>query len=325
MDDATHPENSQHTHGPSRDHSRGADSGGAHAHSHVDENTDQRRLGIALALIVAFMVGEVVVGITAHSLALLSDAAHMLTDAGALALSMVALRLAARPSKGSFTFGLKRAEILSAQLNGGTLLVLALLIVWEAVHRLISPPSVAGWWVVATALTGVAVNLLATWQLARANRANMAVEGSFQHIVTDLYAFIATAIAGGVILATGFLRADAIASLLVAALMLRAAYGLLKDSGRVLLEAAPEGMNVDEIEQAIATHPHVASLHDLHVWQVASGFPALSAHVLVPPGDDCHGIRRELETMLDERFQIDHTTLQVDHAQPELLNIRSHA
>ena len=329
MDDTTHPENATHALSPrghDHDDHRGHDHSAGHSHSHgVDENTDQRRLGIALALIVAFMVGEVVVGITAHSLALLSDAAHMLTDAGALALSMVALRLAARPSKGSFTFGLKRAEILSAQLNGGTLLVLALLIVWEAVHRLINPPSVAGWWVVATALTGVAVNLLATWQLARANRANMAVEGSFQHIVTDLYAFIATAIAGGVILATGFLRADAIASLLVAALMLRAAYGLLKDSGRVLLEAAPEGMNVEEIERAIATHPHVASLHDLHVWQVASGFPALSAHVLVPPGDDCHGIRRELEAMLDERFQIDHTTLQVDHAQPELLNIRSHA
>ena len=142
----------------------------------------------------------------------------------------------------------------------------------------------------------------------------MNIEGSFQHLVTDLFAFIATAIAGAIILATGFTRADGIASLLIAAIMLKAAYGLLKDSGRVLLEAAPEGMSVKEIGTAIGRHPHVESFHDLHVWEVSSGFPALSAHVLVPPGDDCHAIRRELEQMLDERFGIDHTTLQVDHS-----------
>jgi len=172
------------------------------------------------------------------------------------------------------------------------------------------------------ALIGIAVNLLATWQLAKANRESMNIEGSFQHLVTDLFAFIATAIAGAIILATGFTRADGIASLLIAAIMLKAAYGLLKDSGRVLLEAAPEGMSVKEIAAAIGAHPHVESFHDLHVWEVSSGFPALSAHVLVPPGDDCHGIRRELEQMLDKRFDIDHTTLQVDHSRgDELLTI----
>jgi cobalt-zinc-cadmium efflux system protein len=157
------------------------------------------------------------------------------------------------------------------------------------------------------------VNLLATQQLARANRASMNIRGSYLHLLTDLFAFIATAIAGAIILATGFDRADGIASLLVAAIMLHAAYGLLKDSGRVLLEAAPEGMSVKQIGEAIAAHPHVESLHDLHVWEVASGFPALSAHVLVHPGDDCHAIRRELEQILEQRFKIDHTTLQVDH------------
>jgi cobalt-zinc-cadmium efflux system protein len=259
------------------------------------------------------MAAEVVVGILAHSLALLSDAAHMLTDAGAIGLSLVALALAARPAAGAMTYGLKRAEILSAQANGVTLLVLAGLIVYEAIHRLVEPPEVRGWPVLIVALVGIAVNLVATWQLAKANRENMAVEGSFQHIVTDLYAFIGTVIAAAIILTTGFVRADAIASLFVAALMLRAAYGLLKDSGRVLLEASPQGMNPGEIGRALATFPEVKNVHDLHVWQIASGFPALSAHVLVSPGADCHAIRRELAELIHERFGIDHTTLQVDH------------
>jgi cobalt-zinc-cadmium efflux system protein len=291
-----------------------------HAHT-VSPDTNKDRLALALTLIVAFMAGEVVVGILAHSLALLSDAAHMLTDAGAIGLSLVALALAARPSGGELTFGLKRAEILSAQANGATLVVLAGLIVYEGIRRLIAPPDVRGWAVLGVALAGIGVNLLATGLLATANRENMAVEGSFQHIITDLYAFIGTAVAGIVIVSTGFLRADPIASLVVAALMLRAAYGLLKDSGRVLLEMTPEGMSAGEIGHALASHPHVVEVHDLHVWEIATGFPSLSAHVLVPLGDDCHGVRRELERLLDERFGIEHTTLQVDHEPQTVLQI----
>jgi cobalt-zinc-cadmium efflux system protein len=264
-------------------------------------------------LIVGFMVAEVVTGILAHSLALLSDAAHMLTDAGALIMSLVVIRLAARPAAGNLTFGLRRMEILSAQANGVTLLVLAGLIVYGAIHRLVSPPLPSGLTVLVVALVGIVVNLIAVDQLARANRESMNIRGSYLHLLMDLFAFVATAVAGAIIIATGFGRADAIAALLVAGSMLWAAYGLLRDSGRVLLEAAPQGMDVEAIGRAIAAHPQVDSLHDLHVWQVSSGFPALSAHVLVPPGDDCHGIRRELEGMLDERFGIDHTTLQVDH------------
>jgi cobalt-zinc-cadmium efflux system protein len=283
-----------------------------HAHGAGDE-TDAKWLTIALGLIVAFMAVEVVVGILAHSLALLSDAAHMLTDAGALLLSLIVIRLVARPVAGNLTFGLKRTEILSAQANGATLLVLAGLVVYEAIRRLVTPPKPGGLAILVVALVGVVVNLAATWSISRANRQSMNVEGSFQHILTDLYAFVATVIAGIVILTSGFDRADAIAALLVAALMLRAAVGLLRDSGRVLLEAAPEGMSVNEIGTAIAEHPHVASVHDLHVWTIGSGFPALSAHVLVHPGDDCHAVRRELEALIERRFAIEHTTLQVDH------------
>jgi cobalt-zinc-cadmium efflux system protein len=268
----------------------------------------------ALALILGFMAAEVVVGILAHSLALLSDAAHMLTDAGALLMSIIVIGLVRRPAKGNLTFGLKRAEILWAQANGITLLVLAVLIVYEGIHRLISPPNPHGLAILVVALVGIAVNLVATWQLSKANRESMNIEGSFQHILTDLAAFIFTAIAAGVILATGFGRADGIAALMVAAIMLYAAYGLLRDSGRVVLEAAPDELNVEEITTAIGSHPHIESLHDLHVWEISSGFPSLSAHVLVHPGDDCHAIRRELEKMLVQRFNIEHTTLQVDHA-----------
>jgi len=302
----------------------GRDGAGGHAgHSHgVKEDADAKRLSLALALIVSFMAVEVVVGILAHSLALLSDAAHMLTDAGALVMSLVVIRLVKRPSGGNLTFGLKRSEILSAQANGGTLLVLSGLIIYEGVHRLVTPPPAEGKAILIVALVGIAVNLAATWQLSKANRESMNVEGSFQHILTDLIAFIATAIAGGVIIATGWARADGVAALFVAVVMLRAAWGLLRDSGRVLLEAAPEGMNVEQIGQALAAYPRVDSVHDLHVWEVGSGFPSLSAHVLVQGGADCHGIRRELEKLLEERYQITHTTLQVDHTgESSLLSI----
>ncbi len=292
-----------------------------HAHAHGGSH-DARRLGIALGLILAFMAVEVVVGVLAHSLALLSDAAHMLTDAGALALSLFVLRLAAQPAHGNRTFGLRRSEILSAQANGAALLVLAGLIVYGAVRRLISPPDAKGGAILVVALVGIGVNVLATWQLSGANRRSLNVEGSFQHVLTDLYAFIATAVAGAVILVSGWVRADAIAALFVAALMLRAAWGLLRDSGRVLLDIAPAGLSVEDIGRAMASYPGVVEVHDLHVWEVTTEFPSLSAHVLVEPGADCHGIRRELESMLRERFGLEHTTLQVDHASAKLVQIR---
>lgn len=271
-----------------------------------------RRLGLALALILAFMAVEVVVGILASSLALLSDAAHMLTDAGAIALALVAARLAGRPAQGGYTFGLKRAEILSAQINGVTLVALAAVIVFEGIRRLISPPDVEGAAVVVVALAGIVVNLVAAMVLAGADRRSLNVEGAFQHVLTDLYAFIATAIAGGVILATGFGAADGLAALFVAALMLRSGWGLLRESGRVLLEAAPRGIDPQEIGRMLAAEPHVVEVHDLHVWEVTSGMPSLSAHVTVGAGCDTQSHRRRLAELLHQRFGIDHTTLQVE-------------
>lgn len=284
-----------------------------HGHPHV-RAADAPRLRIALALILALMAGELAAGVLAHSLALLSDAGHMLTDAGAIGFSLLAMRLAARPPAGAMTFGFRRMEILAAQANGVTLLVVAGFVVYEAVRRLLAPPHVHAGLVLAVALVGAAVNLLAAWTLAGADRASLNVEGSFQHVLTDLYGFIGTALAAGVILASGFQRADPIASLLIAALMVRSGAGLVRASARIFLEAAPRGLDPELIGREMAAQPGVVEVHDLHVWEVGSGFPALSAHVLVDARADCHMVRRALEATLRERFELEHTTLQVDHA-----------
>jgi cobalt-zinc-cadmium efflux system protein len=298
-------------------------SGHDHHHHHAPQDASAARLKVALGLLLGLMAVEVAAGIAASSLALLSDAAHMLTDAGALALALVAIRLSRRPPGGAMTYGLRRTEILSAQFNGATLLVLGLLIVVEGVRRLFDPPAVEGAVVLIVALVGVAVNLVATVVLHGADRSSLNVEGAFQHVLTDLVAFIATAIAGFVILVTGFDRADGIASLFVAAVMLRAAWALLRDSGRIFLEAAPRGVDVDAIGKAMVSQPGVTEVHDLHVWEVTSGFVALSAHVQVGRDNDCHAARRALETLLHDTYEIEHTTLQVDHEGGELLQIET--
>jgi len=288
-----------------------------HSQHAIGRQADRARLRIALALILALMAGEVVAGIVAGSLALLSDAAHMLTDAAALALALFAGRLADRPPHGGYTYGLRRAEILSAQANGATLLALAAVIGFEATRRIADPPAVEGSIVIVVALAGVAVNLAATWVLAGANRESLNVEGAFQHILTDLFAFIATAVAGLLIVTTDFAEADGLAALIVAALMIRAGWGLLRDSGRILLEGSPRGIDPKEVAETLSAQADVVEVHDLHVWEVTSGFPALTAHVLLEPDCDCHQRRRDFELLLHERFGIEHTTIQVDHAHGE--------
>ncbi|MEJ1105927.1 MULTISPECIES: cation diffusion facilitator family transporter [unclassified Kribbella] len=292
-----------------------AEAGHGHGHGHgVSAEADRRLLSGALALIVGFMAAEVVVGIAAGSLALITDAAHMLTDAIAIVLALIAIRLAARPPAGGFTYGLKRVEILSAQANGITLLLLAAYFVYEAINRMIDPPEVKGALVLITGVVGIVVNLLATWMISKANRSSLNVEGAYQHILNDLFAFIATAIAGLVVLVTGFARADAIAALVVAALMLKAGVSLVRDSGRIFLEAAPAHLDPQALGVELCAVEGVVEVHDLHVWEITSGEPAASAHVLVAEGLDCHQIRVEIEALLAERHQLTHSTLQVDHA-----------
>jgi cobalt-zinc-cadmium efflux system protein len=299
--------------------------GGDHAgHQHsIGADAQPKWLVVALLINLGFMVAEVVVGLIANSVALISDAAHMLSDAGAIGLALFAVRLAQRPPSGRFTFGFKRSEILSAQLNGASLLVLAAVIGYASIGRIASPPEVDGPFVIAVGIVGAGANGAAAWALARANRSSLNVEGAFLHNLYDLFSSLAAALAGVAIVVWGFDAADPIAALLVCVLMLRAGWSLLRDSGRILMEGTPKGMDASEIGRALAEHPGIVEVHDLHVWEVTSGFPALAAHVLVEPGDDCHGRRRQLERLLDERFGIDHTTLQVDHrADPRPLRIQ---
>jgi len=292
-------------------------------HEHGSKRAQDRRLlVVALALIVAFMAGEIVAALAAGSVALLADAGHMLTDAAALAVALVASRLAVRPARGPWTFGLGRAEILAAQANGVALLLVAVWIVYTAVRRLVSPPVVHGGIVLGVALAGVAVNLGATLVLARADRGSLNVRGAFLHIATDLAAFAGTAIAGGLVLATGWARFDPIAALLVATLLVRSSWSLLRESGRIFLEASPAGIQPEAVAQALARDPDVVEVHDLHVWTVTSGFPALAAHVLVSPDADCHSARRRLQHLLEQQFGLHHTTLQVDHVARRSQDVR---
>jgi cobalt-zinc-cadmium efflux system protein len=295
-----------------------------HHHSHGEFERlagDRRALSGALALIAGLMGVELAAGVLADSLALLADAGHMLMDAAALGFALVAASLAARPAAGRWTFGFKRLEILAALANGITLLLVGAWIVYESVRRLVDPPEVRGGVVLVVALAGIAVNLIATSLLARASRKSLNVQGAFLHVATDLAAFVGTAVAGALVLATGWDRFDPVASLLVAALMFWASGGLLRESTRILLEVSPGEIDPDAVGRAIAGEPHVVEVHDLHVWTVTSGFPALSAHVLVEGGADCHAVRRSLERMLLEGFHVDHTTLQVDHAASTETNV----
>ena len=257
-----------------------------HSHDHGARAAgDRRLLAGALGLIAALMVGEVVAGIIAGSLALLADAGHLVSDVAALGLALFASALALRPARGKWTYGFRRLEILSAQANGLLL-----------------------------ALAGIAVNVAAAALLARAGRKSLNVRGAFLHVLTDLAAFAGTAVAGALVLVTGWDRFDPIAGLSVAALMFWGAFGLLRESTRIFLEVSPADIDPDEVGRRLVAEPGVHEVHDLHVWTLTSGFPVLSAHVLVAPGSDCHALRRQLEAMLAERFGLDHSTLQVEHA-----------
>lgn len=289
----------------------------SHAHSHgASSDADGRHLGLALTLLLGLMIAEVAAAIASGSLALLADAGHLLTDVAALTTALVAARLATRPERGQWTYGLKRAEILSAAVNGLTLVVIGTLIGVEGVRRLVEPPPVAGELVLWVAVAGVLVNLAATWALAKADRSSLNVRGAYLHILTDLYAFIGTAVAGVVIIVTGWVRADALASLLVAGLMLHAAWGLLRDSGRILLQAAPSHVALDEVRSHLSECTQVVAVHDLHAWTVTSGLPTLTAHVVVRQECFLDGeaamVLDNLQRCLAGHFDVAHSTFQLE-------------
>jgi cobalt-zinc-cadmium efflux system protein len=259
------------------------------------------------------MVVELVVGLVANSLAVLADAAHMFSDAGALGLALFASWIASRPASAERTFGYLRAEILAALANGVALVALAIWIFVQAIDRLRDPPAPLGGWVLAIGLAGLAVNVAAASVLGRGGSLN--VRAAFRHVLADVLGSAGVIVAGVVILTTGWNYADPLVSLAIGVLVLVSSWAILRDSVPVLLEGTPAGMDASEIGRAMAELDGVREVHDLHVWTISSGFPSLSAHVLVPPGDDCHAVRRELEAMLRQRFGLEHTTLQVEHAE----------
>lgn len=289
--------------------------GHAHGHSHRPSPEASRRwLAVALAINFGFALLEVLVGLLSGSVALLSDAAHMVTDAGAIAIALFAARLAMRPPSGRFTFGLRRAEILSAQFNGVTMLILAAMLAVESLRRLLDPPDVDGAAMVVIGVVGAAVNLAAAWALSRADRRNMNVEGAFLHNLADLWSSVAAAVAGLVIVTAGWLAADSLAALTVCALMVRAGWGLVRDSGAVLLEGAPGGVEPGVVGRALAGEHGVVEVHDLHIWELSSDYAALSAHVVTRPEEAGMEVRLRLCALLAERFGIEHSTLQVEPA-----------
>lgn len=287
----------------------------------VSPSGDLRYVLVALILIAVFLCGEIVAAIIGSSLVLFADAGHMVTDVSALAMSAWALRLVRRPAAGRWTYGFRRAEVLSAAVNGVTLVAVGLLIAVEAIQRLITPHWVNGPLILAVAIVGVIVNVASAYVLARANRTSLNIRGAYAHVVTDLYAFVGTAIAGLVIILTGWERADAVASLVVVVLMARSAWGLLRDAGKVLLEATPDALDLADVRQHLATVDHVIDVHDLHAWSLASDFTTLSAHVVVEQRcfDDGHApqILDALQTCLSTHFAVEHATFQLEPATHE--------
>ena len=287
----------------------------AHAHNHETGRSENRRaLAITLALTASFTVAEVVGGLLTGSLALLADAGHMLSDNLSLALALFAAWLAGRPETPGRSFGYKRAEILAALANGVTLVAISIWIFVEAFSRLREPPEILGVPMLAIAVLGLLVNVAGIIVLSRSAGESLNVQGAFRHVIADALGSIGTITAALVIVLTGWRYADPLASIAIAALILASSWSLLRDSTNVLLEAAPRDIDPEEIGRKMVGADGVSEVHDLHVWEITSGFPALSAHVLVGQEENCHARRRDLEDLLAHEFGITHTTLQVDHA-----------
>ena len=290
---------------------------GDHGHSHEPHDhgrgADRRALATVFALTSMFMVAEVVGGLLTGSLALLADAGHMLSDAFSLGVALFAVWLAGKPATPNRSFGYKRAEILAALFNGATLVAISVWIFIEAYQRFSEPPEILGGWMLAVAALGLVVNLVGAAILSRSSGESLNLQGALRHVVADILGSVGAIVAALVILATGWRYADPIISVLIGLLVLGSSWKLLRDSTNILLEGTPPGIDAGEIGRSMVNAEGVLEVHDLHVWTITSGFPALAAHVLVGREEDCHARRRDLEELLTHEYGIEHTTLQVDH------------
>lgn len=292
-----------------------------HDHAHGGKGSSARALGLTLALTATYTVAEVIGGLLTGSLALLADAGHMLSDSGSIAVALVAIWLARRPATAKRSFGFKRAEILAALFNGVTLVAISIWIFIEAIDRFADPPAVLAGWMLAIAIGGVVINVAGALILVRGDRGSLNVRAAMRHVIADLLGSVGVVVAAIVILATGWVYADPLISVVIGGLVAASSWGVLRESVSILLEATPSGIDAEDVETKMLSVRGVTNVHDLHIWTITSGFPALAAHVLVEGGEDCHAKRRELERLIESEFHIDHTTLQVDHAGEELLHI----
>ena len=290
------------------------DRAGHFGHAHGFGGSGLRSLTIALVLNAVYTVFEAGVGFGTDSLALLSDAGHNLSDVAALAIAAGAVLLARRPATPERSFGYKRAEILAALVNALSLVVIATLIFVEAAQRFADPVAVPGGWLIVVAAVGLMINAVGAALVFRRGGQDLNLRASFIHLAGDALGSLGVIVAGVIIVTTGWEYADPLFSVLLGILILVSSWTVLRDAVLVLLEAAPKGLSVASLGTAMTTYPGVVEVHDLHVWTITSDFPALSAHVLVGSGLDCHAARRGIEEMLRERYGIEHTTLQVDHA-----------
>lgn len=288
-----------------------------HCHDHPPHATthrpgQRRRLRAVLLLSVGYMAAEVVGGLLTNSLALLADAGHMLSDAAALALSLLAVWIAERPPTAQRTYGFYRTEILAALVNGAALVAVSLYIFVEAYHRLRSPPVVLGGTMMAVAAGGLVVNLVSLWLLGEGKEQSLNVRGAWLHVLTDAFGSVAAIVAGLLIWAWGWQIADPLLSALIGLLIVYSAWRLVLESVSILMESAPVGIDVDAIRDAMVAVPGVAGVHDLHVWSITSGMDCLSAHVVLGEGPTPAELLTGLRRVLAERFSIHHVTIQIE-------------
>src|SRR5918995_3027124 len=288
---------------------------GHHEHDHTPNARDgnRRALVVVLVLTASFTVVEIIGGILTGSLALLADAGHMLSDNLSLAVALFAAWLAGRPATPAKSFGYRRAEILAALANGVTLVAISVWVFMEAYERLLEPAEVLGTPMLIVATLGLLVNAAGATILYRSGGESLNVQGAMRHVFADALGSVGAMAAAAVIILTGWRYADPLISVAIGILILASSWKLLRDSTNILLEATPPNLNATEVGEKLASAEGIVEVHDLHIWTITSGFPALSAHVLVGGHEDCHARRRDLERLLANEYGISHTTLQVDH------------
>jgi cobalt-zinc-cadmium efflux system protein len=280
-------------------------------HHHHHRHDDSRLMAIVLAINVVMLAAGIAGGLVFDSLALLADAGHVLADVAAIGLALLAAWMASRPASPQRTFGFRRTEIFAALANGVTLVVVSGFVFVEAVARISNPPDVSGGGVLAVGAFALAGNAAATALLMRGDRTNLNLEGVLRHSAADALGSLGVIVAGVVVLATGWNQADAVVSIAIGVLILLGSWRLLREPFNVLMESAPEGIDVEDVGSAMCSVSGVREVHDLHVWTVTSGFPALAAHIRSDPSESADEVRERIEAVLHERFGLDHTTLQV--------------